>query len=157
MRTSPFNITFLNICTCCIQRNLFVILLININIDLYVVDFVSLSSRLCEPLRLRQGKPQKLLPEERSVFKLNKSKPFSTLSMSKIVNSVSNIIPHSFQNWKKFGNSEYDAPGPNVATTTVSDDVFMTFISSKEVRVLLFWVAAFVYCSNNKKKKLTMV
>uniref|UniRef100_A0AAX7TZA6 Eukaryotic translation initiation factor 3 subunit G n=1 Tax=Astatotilapia calliptera TaxID=8154 RepID=A0AAX7TZA6_ASTCA len=90
------------------------------------------STRLCEPLRLRQGKPQKLLPEERSVFKLNKSKPFSTLSMSKIVNSVSNIIPHSFQNWKKFGNSEYDAPGPNVATTTVSDDVFMTFISSKE-------------------------
>uniref|UniRef100_A0A668U7Q5 Eukaryotic translation initiation factor 3 subunit G n=1 Tax=Oreochromis aureus TaxID=47969 RepID=A0A668U7Q5_OREAU len=45
---------------------------------------------------------------------------------------LSNIILHSFQNWKKFGNSEYDAPGPNVATTTVSDDVFMTFISSKE-------------------------
>lgn len=41
----------------------------------------------------------------------------------------------SFQNWKKFGNSEFDAPGPNVATTTVSDDVFMTFISSKEVRI----------------------
>lgn len=40
-----------------------------------------------------------------------------------------------FQNWKKFGNSEFDAPGPNVATTTVSDDVFMTFISSKEVRM----------------------
>ncbi|NXO07181.1 EIF3G factor, partial [Oriolus oriolus] len=36
------------------------------------------------------------------------------------------------QNWKKFGNSEFDAPGPNVATTTVSDDVFMTFITSKE-------------------------
>uniref|UniRef100_A0A3Q4H3S5 Eukaryotic translation initiation factor 3 subunit G n=1 Tax=Neolamprologus brichardi TaxID=32507 RepID=A0A3Q4H3S5_NEOBR len=70
--------------------------------------------------------------KERSVFNLNKSKPFSTLSMNKIVNSVSNIILHSFQNWKKFGNSEYDAPGPNVATTTVSDDVFMTFISSKE-------------------------
>lgn len=40
-----------------------------------------------------------------------------------------------FQNWKKFGNSEFDAPGPNVATTTVSDDVFMTFISSKEVSI----------------------
>uniref|UniRef100_A0A8C3GBB5 Eukaryotic translation initiation factor 3 subunit G n=1 Tax=Cyclopterus lumpus TaxID=8103 RepID=A0A8C3GBB5_CYCLU len=36
------------------------------------------------------------------------------------------------KNWKKFGNSEFDAAGPNVATTTVSDDVFMTFISSKE-------------------------
>ncbi|XP_047215375.1 eukaryotic translation initiation factor 3 subunit G-like [Girardinichthys multiradiatus] len=36
------------------------------------------------------------------------------------------------KNWKKFGNSERDAPGPNVATTTVSDDVFMTFISSKD-------------------------
>ncbi|XP_069087908.1 eukaryotic translation initiation factor 3 subunit G isoform X3 [Pleurodeles waltl] len=36
------------------------------------------------------------------------------------------------KNWKKFGNSEFDQPGPNVATTTVSDDVLMTFISSKE-------------------------
>ncbi|CAO2635943.1 Eukaryotic translation initiation factor 3 subunit G [Lemmus lemmus] len=27
------------------------------------------------------------------------------------------------KNWKKFGNSEFDPPGPNVATTTVSDDI----------------------------------
>ncbi|XP_055520172.1 eukaryotic translation initiation factor 3 subunit G [Leucoraja erinacea] len=36
------------------------------------------------------------------------------------------------KNWKKFGTSEYDSTGPNVATTTVSDDVYMTFITSKE-------------------------
>lgn len=43
------------------------------------------------------------------------------------------LIPPRAQNWKKFGNSEFDPPGPNVATTTVSDDVSMTFITSKEV------------------------
>nr|XP_060483690.1 eukaryotic translation initiation factor 3 subunit G [Panthera onca] len=42
------------------------------------------------------------------------------------------LIPPRAQNWKKFGNSEFDPPGPNVATTTVSDDVSMTFITSKE-------------------------
>lgn len=57
-----------------------------------------------------------------------------------------------FQNWKKFGNSEFDAPGPNVATTTVSDDVFMTFISSKEVgssnrAIVVFRLLLIIYCS----------
>lgn len=55
-----------------------------------------------------------------------------------------------FQNWKKFGNSEFDAPGPNVATTTVSDDVFMTFISSKEVgssnRAILVFTLLLIIC-----------
>lgn len=52
------------------------------------------------------------------------------------VNEENFLIRFVFpQNWKKFGNSEFDAPGPNVATTTVSDDVFMTFITSKEVRL----------------------
>ncbi|XP_051527833.1 eukaryotic translation initiation factor 3 subunit G-like [Myxocyprinus asiaticus] len=36
------------------------------------------------------------------------------------------------KNWKKFGNSKFDLPGPNVATMTVSDDVFMTFISNNK-------------------------
>ncbi|XP_051994393.1 eukaryotic translation initiation factor 3 subunit G-like [Xyrauchen texanus] len=36
------------------------------------------------------------------------------------------------KNLKKFGNSDFDQPGPNVATMTVSDDVFMTFTSNKE-------------------------
>lgn len=57
-----------------------------------------------------------------------------------------------FQNWKKFGNSEFDAPGPNVATTTVSDDVFMTFISSKEVgsgnrAIVVFTLLLIICCS----------
>lgn len=49
---------------------------------------------------------------------------------------TSSKLPSHLQNWKKFGNSEFDAAGPNVATTTVSDDVYMTFISSKEVRTV---------------------
>uniref|UniRef100_A0A5F9C4G8 Eukaryotic translation initiation factor 3 subunit G N-terminal domain-containing protein n=1 Tax=Oryctolagus cuniculus TaxID=9986 RepID=A0A5F9C4G8_RABIT len=36
------------------------------------------------------------------------------------------------KNWKKFENSEFDTPGPNGATTMVSDDVSMTFIASKD-------------------------
>ncbi|XP_032906847.1 eukaryotic translation initiation factor 3 subunit G [Amblyraja radiata] len=33
---------------------------------------------------------------------------------------------------KKFGTSEYESSGSTVATTTVSDEVYMTFITSKE-------------------------
>ncbi|XP_035683235.1 eukaryotic translation initiation factor 3 subunit G-like isoform X3 [Branchiostoma floridae] len=34
--------------------------------------------------------------------------------------------------WPKFGDSEYDGPGPNPSTTAICDDIFMTFVTNKE-------------------------
>ncbi|XP_040047795.1 eukaryotic translation initiation factor 3 subunit G [Gasterosteus aculeatus] len=59
-------------------------------------------------------------------------KKFKIIRIFKIETRKASKAVARRKNWKKFGNSEFDAPGPNVATTTVSDDVFMTFISSKE-------------------------
>lgn len=39
------------------------------------------------------------------------------------------------QAWKKFGAADSDGPGPNPATTTVNDEIFMNFVTNKEVRV----------------------
>lgn len=77
------------------------------------------------------------MPGERSAFILNVVEASFVLRWAWlwVKSDVTFYIIVSFQNWKKFGNSEFDAPGPNVATTTVSDDVFMTFISSKEVSI----------------------
>lgn len=66
-------------------------------------------------------------------FLLVASVLYPVISWGRAMRVAPHCSPFSPQNWKKFGNSEFDAPGPNVATTTVSDDVFMTFITSKEV------------------------
>lgn len=100
------------------------------------------SSRSCGPSRSKTGKRPKLLQEERFVSSMR------SLTVQSVVfkrHMLCKISPSLFlQNWKKFGNSERDAPGPNVATTTVSDDVFMTFISSKDVRVFLHWFFSYI-------------
>jgi len=36
------------------------------------------------------------------------------------------------KNWRKFGEAINDKPGPSAATTTVGDDIYMHFISSKD-------------------------
>lgn len=80
----------------------------------------------------RKGKAEGSAPAFAAFFTRS---VFST-AWEESVNEENFLICFVFpQNWKKFGNSEFDAPGPNVATTTVSDDVFMTFITSKEVRL----------------------
>ncbi|XP_077326318.1 eukaryotic translation initiation factor 3 subunit G [Lithobates pipiens] len=64
------------------------------------------------------------LDENDKKIKIVRTFKIETLKASKVVARRKNL--------KKFGNSEFDPPGPNVATTTVSDDVLMTFITSKE-------------------------
>jgi len=34
--------------------------------------------------------------------------------------------------WKKFGNSANDSPGPNPATTIISEDIFMQFVGNRD-------------------------
>ncbi|XP_040270851.1 eukaryotic translation initiation factor 3 subunit G [Bufo bufo] len=66
-------------------------------------------------------------------YKLDENdKKIKIIRTFKIENRKASKVVARRKNWKKFGNSEFDPHGPNVATTTVSDDVLMTFITSKE-------------------------
>lgn len=51
-------------------------------------------------------------------FKIEKRRASKTVAMRKA--------------WKKFGAADSDGPGPNPATTTVNDEIFMNFVTNKE-------------------------
>ncbi|KAJ8038429.1 Eukaryotic translation initiation factor 3 subunit G [Holothuria leucospilota] len=64
--------------------------------------------------RTEEGQLQKLV----QTFKIEKRRASKSVAMRKT--------------WKKYGLAERDGPGPNPATTTVNDEIFMNFVTNKE-------------------------